>query len=152
MSKIISREYLDRNLTGQKLKKVGEVKIGSDKLSGVKLKRAIKGYGGKTDTKIEELLRKGGVDYQKRGRLMDLIRGEKKSGLSEEQIERNLEIRKQRDLPGLARIKSNRPKGTMTDIGISRGNVGFSQNFNNKKPPVGQPPKAPLGGVRPIGL
>jgi len=44
-----------------------------------------------------------------------------------------------------------RTKGTMENIGLKRGQVGFAGNFKIR-PSGDQTPKAPLGGTRPIGL
>jgi len=43
-------------------------------------------------------------------------------------------------------------KGSMRDIGISRGLTGFAQGHNENKPINDSPPKPPPGGIKPIGL
>jgi len=59
MAKIISRDFLSRSLTGQKLNtKVGAVRIGGKSLRGADLKKFItSNLGGKTSTLIEKALK-----------------------------------------------------------------------------------------------
>jgi len=171
MAKIISRDFLNRSLTGQKLNaKVGAVKIGGKSLRGADLKKFITfNLGGKTSTLIEKALKEKYGLYGSQGKTkkrqsrMELVRGDKKSGLSQEQVKRNLELNKRKDEPGLNKLARKitfagkvagpaaRTKGAMSDIGVKTNVIGFAQN-SNKKPPVDPSPKVPSGGVRPIGL
>lgn len=176
MAKIISSNYLNKKLTGDKLRsKVGRVQINSGgsarALTGTDLKKFITKLGGKTDTQIEKALKEkygvSGYQVKKRESIMKLIRGDEKSGLTEEQIKRNLKFNIQKDESGLKRpghemsfaggsvasttIGGARTKGTMGDIGVKRGQTGFARNLGGSKLPGSPVPQAP-GGTRPIGL
>jgi len=169
MAKIISRDFLSRSLTGQKLNtKVGAVRIGGKSLRGADLKKFItSNLGGKTSTLIEKALKEkyglyGSQDKtKKRQSLMELVRGDKESGLSQEQIKRNLELNKQKDEPGLNKLArkmtfagrvagpADRTKGTMSDIGVKTNVIGFARALNNKKLADNPAPKSSSAGTPP---
>lgn len=175
MAKIISSAYLNKKLTGDRLRsQVGNIQINSGNspktLGGAVLKKFIGSkLGGKTDTQIEKILKDkygvSGYQLKKRESIMKLIRGDEKSGLTEEQVKKNLKINKQRDESGLTKqeyktsfaggrisTKSIGAKSTMEEIGVKRGATGFAQNYHNTKLPGNPAPKPPSTGIRPLGL
>ena len=138
--------------------KIKEIVVSNDKLE-------ITTVEGKNEKALKEKYGLYGSQgkTKKRQSLMELVRGDKKSGLSQEQVKRNLELNKRKDEPGLNKLARKitfagkvagpaaRTKGAMSDIGVKTNVIGFAQN-SNKKPPVDPSPKVPSGGVRPIGL
>lgn len=171
MAKILSSAYLNKKLSGDQLRsKVGNVQINSGSMSkvlgGTGLKKFITKMGGKTDTQIEKILKDkygvSGYQIKKRESIMKLIRGDKKNGLAEEQIKRNLKFDMQKDESGVRNkqmynIKyaggAVRTKGMKEDINVGKGiKTGFAQAYKSDKLPDNPASKASLSGTRPIGF
>jgi len=88
-----------------------------------------------------------------------------KSFLTPEQVERNLNrSRRMGDESGVGvgeyskryaggnEVKSYGVRGTMKDIGVKRGNIGFAGNYQNSNLPEKPMPTTPPAGTRPVGL
>jgi len=97
MAGIIYKSNIEKRLVGDKLNKVGNIRIYDDKggaktYHGVELKKFISKLGGKTGTRIEKDLREkyrvSGYQLDKRHKLMELIKGgEGVKGLTPKQTE-----------------------------------------------------------------
>jgi len=161
------------------IKKINSSKFGQAEIAGKTIKdAAARNYvaklvsGGKTAGQIGEKLRKAGLrgdQWGKRLSYLKVIEGEKKSGLTEEQIARNLRRAQRARIDDESRAigrgatyskqyaggREVESHGVMKNIGINRekkGKIGFAQNFNSIKLSGSSASKMSPTGTRPIGL
>ncbi|MBI4779259.1 hypothetical protein HY797_02295 [Candidatus Falkowbacteria bacterium] len=174
---------LKKKITVNKLKKVGGIyfrpnksgtKIASGLQRGAILKKTlIEVAKGKTPYAFNrELQFKYGIagsQANKRKDIIGLVQGEKKNGLTQEQIKRNLNRAKRERINeaeildknenynkpciGISNIKSRgfteKSASNIKETGIA---PGFAGNYKNSKLPDNSAPKIPAAGIKPLGL
>jgi hypothetical protein len=181
MTQKISRIELNKDFSLNRLSKIGGVSFKGGVQKGAALKKTLVGLGaGKSKFGLETALKRQGVaGYQlnKRKEILSLAYGdnEKKIGLTEEQIERNLQNRMRREADTKDRLKRGElytthfaagkvqtigrtkeametTKGTAADLGISGGRQTGFAGQSGKRPIDNSAPKVPPTGARPVGM
>jgi len=170
---------LKKKFNIDKLSKIGGVyfkgrgvKEGLQRGSVLKSTLVGMGKGKVTKYQFERALKQHGVigsQLSKRNKILDLAYGDKKTGLTKEQKERNLSFTMKRDESGIDKKRGRQTvsaaassvAGVKTsvganlsveeNIGIKKVTVGFVKNLNNKTLSNNQIDK-PIGGVKPLGL